>query len=554
MKRRTLISILCLVVAVFMVFTACKTTETPEETKAPTTEKTTETKTEVEEPVVEREVVELSISRPNFGVDPVGTMVEDEWLVRMNDYLGVDLNITWDSVPWADYREREKIVLASGEYPDIFTNSWEDTIGEYGEQGLILELSPYRDLMVNYQKFVDGTPNGENQAFPNGVAYGFQDGMDNSANIEGSQSFTSFAYRFDVFEANNIKIPETLDEFYDAAKQLKTIYPDLYPINISTKGFTIQRGINGIFHTYDSYFWDGTEWQYGPAQDNYKDMMSFIHTLYAEGLLDPSFVADDDDAITQKIVTGKTLMLPTLWAGMLSYWTNEDLPEMHWGQAFLPENSDYGTPWKWGSTKPGFTLQTRFQTIISAETEYPELCVKMIDYQYSDEMNLLMNWGFEDTTYTVNDAGSKMYVDEILNAENVYLALADYGILSSSSCRPGIVWAPQNFEANVILNPKSTWFHDGEYTESSYWVASDLYGGKDSIFPNDRAPVVSLDSDESTERSTIITACNTFANESAIKFITGELDVEADWDSYLEQLSAMGDYQSILETMNSKSK
>ena len=33
------------------------------------------------------------------------------------------------------------------------------------------------------------------------------------------------AYRYDVFEANNIKIPETLDEFYGVAKNLKSFTP-----------------------------------------------------------------------------------------------------------------------------------------------------------------------------------------------------------------------------------------------------------------------------------------------------------------------------------------
>ena len=32
---------------------------------------------------------------------------------------------------------------------------------------------------------------------------------------------------------------------------------------------------------------------------------------------------------------------------------------------------------------------------ISAETEHPEYAVAMIDYQYSDEMVNLMNWGVE---------------------------------------------------------------------------------------------------------------------------------------------------------------
>ena len=41
------------------------------------------------------------------------------------------------------------------------------------------------------------------------------------------------AYRYDVFEANNIKIPETLDEFYGAAKNLKSSTPTNIPLRQS---------------------------------------------------------------------------------------------------------------------------------------------------------------------------------------------------------------------------------------------------------------------------------------------------------------------------------
>ena len=49
----------------------------------------------------------------------------------------------------------------------------------------------------------------------------------------------------------------------------------------------------------------------------------------------------------------------------------------------------------------------------------------MIDYQYSDEMVNLMNWGIEGETYTETD-GTKTFVDEIINDENPATKSAEY--------------------------------------------------------------------------------------------------------------------------------
>ena len=70
------------------------------------------------------------------------------------------------------------------------------------------------------------------------------------------------------------------------------------------------------------------------------------------------------------------------------------------GLAFLPKNDTYGTPWKWGSRQPAKSLNANMGIYISADTEYPEYVVSMIDYQYLDQMVELMNWGVDGVTYT----------------------------------------------------------------------------------------------------------------------------------------------------------
>jgi ABC-type glycerol-3-phosphate transport system substrate-binding protein len=558
MKRKFL-PLLLLVVVFSLVLTAC-TGQTTTTTTTGTTGTTKPGETTTASPTTtETPVIKLSIWTPNFGVEAQGTMIQEEWQKAQEAYLNVKFDFDWETTPWADFREKEKIVLASGDYPDIFTNSWEDTVKEYGGQGMLLELSPYMDLMKYYPAFIEGTPNGQKLVFTaEGKTYGFLDGIVNDADIEGAQSFTSFAYRFDIMKQHGIEIPMTLDAYYAAAMQLKELYPDVYPINISTKGFSIQRGFNGIFHTYDSYYYNGSEYVYGPVEQGYKEMMIYLNKLYEDELLDPEFIVDDDTRILEKAVSNRTFMFPTLWAGMINSWNDQVdravYPDMQWGQAFMPTNPDYGTPWKWGSKLPGKTLQSRFNTVISAKTEYPEICVQMLDYQYSDELIELLDWGVKGVTYDVGADGKRYFLDLGVEPKDFIQKLAEYGVATSFGARTGIVWFPQDFEANIATMRTEPWYdhQTKQFIDDRYWVATDRLGGKDSIFPNDRAPAIDLTPDEATLRASIFTACNTYANEMAIKFITGEVDIEASWDKYVSDIKNIGDYEAGLKIMNDK--
>ncbi|MDW7658043.1 MAG: extracellular solute-binding protein [Bacillota bacterium] len=557
MKRKFL-PLLLLVLVFSLVITACTGQTTTTTTGTTGTTKPGETTTTAAT-TTETPVIKLSIWTPNFGVEAQGTMIQEEWQKAQEAYLNVKFDFDWETTPWADYREKEKIVLASGDYPDIFTNSWEDTPKEYGGQGMLLELSPYLDLMKNYQAFIDGTPDGDKMVFTaDGKTYGFLDGITNPDGIEGGQSFSAYAYRFDIMRQHGIDIPMTIDAFYDAAMQLRELYPDVYPINIASKGFAIQRGFNGVFRTFNTYYYNGTEFAYGPVEDQYKEMMIFINKLYENDLLDPEFVVDDDTRIQEKAVSNRTFIFPSNWAGSVNNWNDQIdktmYPDMEWGLAYVPSHPEYGTAWKHDSKLPGKTLQYRFQTVISAKTEYPEICVQMLDYQYSDELIELLDWGVKGVTYDVGADGKRYFLDLGVEPKDFIQKLAEYGVATSFGCRTGIPWAPQDFSANIATMRTEPWYdhQTKQFIDDRYWVATDRLGGKESIFPNSRAPSLDLSPDEASQRASIFTACNTYANEMAIKFITGEVDIEANWDKYVSDMKNIGDYEAGLKIMNDK--
>ncbi len=547
MKRIALV-LASLMIIMSFTFTGCSQGKVDEEKAVDAASgKTTD-------PAAEKSLEEISfkVSIPNFGVDSQGTLIQEEWLKRMESYMGMKLDIDWEVLPWNDYREKEKIFLAGGSMPDIMTSSSYSMVKEYGEQGILLEVSQYFDITPNYMEYVNQTSDPSVAYNSDGTAYGFRDGKWNEDNIEGAQSMSTVCYRFDLFKKHNIKVPETIDEFYTAAKKLKELYPDIYPINISTPGFTLQRAFAHIYHTNYGLYYNGEEFAYGPVEDSTREMLTYLHKLYEEELIDPEFLTDDDARATEKAVTGKTFIFPSVWAGMANHY-NDNSEGMEWGLTMLPENPKYGTPWKLMSEKPGKSLQQRFNNIISAKTKYPEELVRILDYQYSDEMNTLINWGIEGTTYQVNAEGKKEFMPEIMNADNPVTELAELGVGSSMACRSGIVWFPQNMSANVAMMRTEAWYHDGEYLENKYWIATDEFGGKESIMPDDRKPTMNFTEDEEEINSTIMTPVNSYVKETVVKFITGEMDLD-NWDNYLNEIKKMGDYEKVLKIYNDKLK
>ncbi len=496
----------------------------------------------------------ITANIPDFNMTSEGTQIQKLWTEAMEHYLGVKVDVTFNRTAWADYRTNEMTLLAAGSVADANTYSQgPSAIVEYGDDGVVLNLADYKDYIKYYWDYVDGHPNGRAVASTaDGNMYYFMDGMNNEDNIQGAQSFTSFAYRFDVLQKLGLQPATTLDEFTQLCADLKAKIDDGtldsdYVLFNSDSNYAFYRGFVGIFHTWDTLYWNGTEWAFGPIEDNFREMLKYLNQLYAAGYIDPEFATADGNTETEKATTGKVLICPTLWSGMAASWNTAvgDDSDIQWGLAYLPENPTYGTAWKWGSKLPGKSLNTNMGIYISGDTEYPEYMVAMIDYQYSDEMTTLLNWGIEGKTYTVDSDGKKTYVDAIAKSDNPSNTSGELGLMASAVCRTGIPFTPQNFSAmlQVASLPEPWWSASDGYFESKYWIESDRQGGADSVSPYDRPAVTNLDVDQSTAKAQLQTACETYAKEEAIKFITGEYDPNDDaaWESYVEGVKSQSD-------------
>ncbi len=515
-------------------------------------------------PELPNNTLSITVSRPQFNEPAAGKPVQKMWDEQMAAYLGCKLDIKWEETAWLDYLNNQPTIMASGNFADVvaFGTPMKDLPNQYGADDMLVDLSKHKDLLVNYQKFIDGTIGKEAGVYnDDGTAYAFYDGYVNVNNVEGAQSFTAFAYRFDILKKHDLTPATTLEEYKTLAKKLKELYPDAYPISNSTKDFAFYRGFTGIFHTWDTLYWNGKEWVYGPTEDSFREMLIYLNDLYKEGLIDPEFVTDTGDQAKSKALTGKILSVPTLWAGNVADWnrtSKADGSDVSWGLAYLPSKDGKQVSWKWGSRLPGYTLSKNFGIMINSETKYPEWVVKMIDYQYSDKMIDMMNWGVEGETYKVNSDGSKDFTDMVYNQENPSTYMGKYGSTTFSYARCGINFAPQVFEPLAFLMDKEPWWDKSDgYTEGQYWINSDKYGGKDSVAPTDRAPYYTLNADESTTRGNAVNAYETITKTWGADFILGKKDPnnDADWQAYLNDLSSSGvDMEGTIKILNEKCK
>lgn len=176
------------------------------DTVAVTTEQTSEQTQEQasEEPVMPQlpdDTLHLTVRVPDFGTNPQGTRGQQMWQDMMEEYLGITLDIEWIYTPWADYTANEKVLIQTGDISDVTTYTQDSYINDFGADGMVLNIMDYWDYMTYYPEYVENTMGGiDFVTNEEGASYYFRDGYYNPNDISGAQSFTSFAYRFDLLK------------------------------------------------------------------------------------------------------------------------------------------------------------------------------------------------------------------------------------------------------------------------------------------------------------------------------------------------------------------
>ncbi|MDK2903094.1 MAG: putative aldouronate transport system substrate-binding protein, partial [Clostridiales bacterium] len=153
---------------------------------------------------------------------------KEDWLLwkAIKDKTNVSFDVT--VVPMSDYNQKRSLLISTGDAPYIIPKTYHPDEVQFIPSGAILPVSDYVDKMPNYSRQVK--------------EWGLEEEINTYKQKDGKyyllpglhEIYTpdyGIAMRTDILEKNNIPLPNTWDEMYEALKKLKQLYPDTYPLS-----------------------------------------------------------------------------------------------------------------------------------------------------------------------------------------------------------------------------------------------------------------------------------------------------------------------------------
>lgn len=323
-------------------------------------------------------------------VNPETGEWENLWISKyLKDKYNIELDVEY--IPSSAQSEKRSLMLNSGELPDMIWNMSLSTtdLVKYGQmEGLFLACDEYMDeaLTPNILHYwtddvrkICSAPDGHVYSLPkvNATAeedYGYMPRMYiNKAWLDGL----------------HIEMPRTLDEFVDAMYAIKEADPagvgseNLYPFG---GGMTSNTLAWYLLNALGYGVPDDTD--YGnlaclrdgevviPVYDMevYKEFLKLMNQFWNDGIIDPNYFTMEATEINAQMNSGQTA-------------TYGDAPFISGISTWNEWDACYPLTSEWQTEPEVARPQTAFvgNCVISADTEYPELCMRLVDIFYNNE-------------------------------------------------------------------------------------------------------------------------------------------------------------------------
>lgn len=489
---------------------------------------------------------------------------ENNWFVNfVEQELGINLEIE----QFSD-KERKSVMLASGELPDLMIHLGfsSNEIYRYGvEDHLFLDWTEYacEELTPNYcamvEKWADymdyfTQPDGSIIRMP--VFRDRTDVMGGASTYSIYRAFVSSKY---MAAAGITEVPTTLDGFLDMCRALKEV--DYSQFGVEGDVIPILDQYDYLYaYLYTAFGWvsDGWASHSSPVWDNdqgkmvipmlddkFEAFVGVLHTLYSEGLIHEDYLTIEDSANGALMQSGNAAVHMTSGPQLNEYAGSTGTD---W-YVLPPLTSEWNkTPVTASGDIPGGSGSA----YISATTEYPELCLRLLDYLYSPEGQVYCNYGpmagTEDTLgmvtgwhleYKEETNSYSIVLDELVNgkADGTYSTDAEYYGGKLLLMNPGHCVHQDGLYLNALAMggvenaelPKIDWS-----TNTNYRIAEACEGAC-MLAPGSMV----ITEETRAEYQDLRTAMSTFMKQRVAEFIVGQRDM-SEFPAFQEELRAMG--------------
>lgn len=482
-------------------------------------------------PIV-KESITLTAFAQNNGSNNDWSYGANDFTTWLVDQTGIELDITLAAS--ADAKEKLSLMITGGEYPEVLFRSGL-TLSEqqiYGAQGLLL---PLNDLIEQY------APNA--QAMFEAYPLAQQSFTLNDGNMYDLPSVNEcyhcgmtqkmWVYR-PWLEQLGGEAPATTEEFYQYLKSVQSTdlngngENDEIPLAGSPKGWdtNMEGFLMQPFAYTETYVENGTV-KMPYAEEGWREGLRYLNKLYTEGLMAPESLIQDDTQLKQMASMPEHVLAcsPGGYQGSITSVTDFQ----NW-VALAPLEG------------PSGRQQTRYNPYsdyyssfsITDKCQYPEAAIRLADFMLTEEATLRNVQGVKDREWR--------YLTEEVPSIDGNTATWEVLTVDANDVPPESYWnqkGPTLRPSSLRLGIPVT---ENSYSEVSLYEESrDKYEPylqpTDTIFPS---TMLAYDETQAAEVSTTEAPFNEYVKEMTAKFISGELSIDSDWDSYVNDLEKMG--------------
>ncbi|AIV73737.1 bacterial extracellular solute-binding family protein (plasmid) [Burkholderia pseudomallei] len=443
------------------------------------------------------------------------------------------VSVSFTHPPQGAELERLNLMVASGKYPDVIEYDWFRYPGGPGKALADKAIVPLNDLIKKYapnlQAILDKYPEVRRQvSTEDGTIYVFP-----LLRLDPVvRTFWGPQIRADWLAKLGLKAPTTIGEWHTVLTAFKTRNPNgegnviPYSTNQVDGNEKSAPGLPyGLWPFMSAYglapefYQVGGKVRYSPAEPAYKDFLATMQQWYREGLIDPDYVSQRETALDAKVLKNEV----GAWAGyngaQLGRFTNLAKGKIAGFQVA-------GVPFPAGANGKRYTtwptasqIFSGYGAAISSRDRHVVETVKFLDYGYSKEGGLALNFGREGVSYTMVN-GVPRFTDSVL--KNPKLSIAE-AILRNARPQGG----PFVQDPNYFLQ----FYPLKEQTEALHTWAT---ASTDLLLPP-----ITVNPADARAFNAKMAEISTYVAEMTTKFITGRAPM-SEFDAYRATLDKLG--------------
>lgn len=498
------------------------------------------TTTETDKPA---EPVAVSFFAPQ-GKAP---LEENEYTKLIEEKFNV--KIKWDLAPADALVDRRQLLLASGDYPEVFLEgkfSYSDVM-TYGQQGVFIPLNDLIDKYApNIKAMWEAKPYlKEAMTAPDGNIYGIPR-LNECYHCTYSQKFW---INNEWLEKLGLKVPTTTDELYEVLKAFKTQDPngnkkaDEIPLTGAPNKFVWNGSVDAFLMNAFIYN-DNSKYltvnngvvDFAANKPEWKEGLAYLRKLYSEGLIDPASFTQNDQAVGQLGNREGDEITGSFTSALLSYlvnvWEEDKDRHKHW-VIVPPLKGPNGV--QLAGTSQG--IGEFAMTITNKATEAQQIAaIQIADYAFSDEGALYSEYGVNEGIGWV-----KAKADEL----NIWGEPAKYSFEV-----PKEEGAEENAEDTIrndswtLLGPKNM----SKEFRDSFAAAQDMlkpsgYERRLALATKEYEPYapkevypsgVYIRPEDTDAAAQLTTSITDYVQSNMAQFILGNKDIDKEWDAYVK--------------------